>query len=100
MVLETNVLNIEHCCTGNICQDLGRTSYTLPFYPFLTIQRCSSLALSQRLLQLQHFPVPHVLPYLTEDMDDAIAGRDVTDNYACILDGQHLHKNQREKQKD
>lgn len=44
--------------------------------------------------------MPHVLTYLIEDVDDAIAGRDVTDNYTCILDGQYLHKNQSEKQKD
>lgn len=62
---------------------------------------CSSLALATNwLLQLQHFLGPRVLTYLTEDMDDPIAGRDVTDNYTCILDGQYLHKNQREKEKD
>lgn len=82
------------------------TSYVLPLVPFLTIQTSDPPwpyhrgCHTNQLLQLQHFPVPHALTYLAEDMDDAIAGRDVTDNYSCILNDQYLHKNQREKQKD
>jgi len=53
----------------------------------------------QHQLATNALPVWHIPTYLAEYMNDAIAGRDVTDNKTCILNGEYLQNYQREKQK-